>query len=194
MPNHSLPDAAATRRDLERRLHDLQELRPRSPEGETVAPVLAELRHIHDRLSAEREVTMDLLEAGRRTIRSADEVLGRVTAPRAEMDPYAPGAAVLDEMDTHVVCDALAEVRVRHLKRPETPLWRVAAEVYEQHVEDLETYREFLTLEAAGEESIARDGVPSELIERYEHDAKATRALLGFISLVRETYGYSANA
>jgi len=198
MPNELLPEAVATRRDLERRLQDLQGLPPLSPERETVGPVLAELRLIHGSLSGGREVTRDLLDAGRRTIRTADAVLGRVRAPtevpHTGNDPGAPGAAVLDERDTHVVCDALAEVRVRYLKQPDRPLWRVAAEVYEQHVEGRETYREFLTLEAAGEESIALEGVPDELAERYERDPQATGAVLGFISLVRETYGYSADA
>ena len=193
-PNELLPEAVATRRDLERRLQDLQELPSLSPERETVAPVLAELRLIHSSLSGAREVTHDLIEAGRRTIRTADEVLGRVTTSQAEFDQRAPGAAVLYETDTHVVCDALAEVRVRYLKDPRMPLWRVAAEVYEQHVEDRETYRELVTLEAAGQELIARDGIPDELAERYWHDSRATRALLGFLSLVRQTYGYAPDA
>ncbi len=151
-----------------------------------------ELRALHGRLSAAQSLTRELVDSGRRTVTSARTLL-RIIGQQPR-DPCEPVPGLLREADPHSVRDALAEVRVRYLRQPGTPLYRVACEVYDEQVDAAASVDEFVSLQAAGDQSLMRDRLPRELADRFRRDPNGTRALLGFLVLVRESYGYPPEA
>ena len=171
----------------------LDELPPHSLERETVARSVADLRRLQQRVGGLREATRETAESAGRTLRAVRSTLERLRWQRGDFEPQTAGAGLEGESHTHVVCDALAEVRARFVREPERPLESIANEVFDQHVQRFSTLREYRELQAAGAELLEEEGLAGGLVARYRRDPAGTRALLGFVSFVRRSCGNGAD-
>lgn len=176
-------------RDAEDALRQLEELPPYSPDLEHIVRLAHELRTVRRPLANSSQLTDGLLDSARRSSAAARSLVERWRWPDGDLYDDAPGAGLPGERHTHVVCDALAEVRVRELDDPSRPRHSVAADVFDEAVDSAGTLRDYLALQAGGDEYVERHGVPAELARRYQREPARTRALLGFGALVNESYG-----